>query len=92
MATYLLACVVSELSYVETWYQSISGQNVTIRLWTQSHTLKKLDFAADLVPKVMNELEKYLLIPYSLPKLDIVVVPGYDEGKAMENWGLIVHR
>ena len=91
MSTYLVACVLTEFGHVETIYHSISGRNVTVRLWTHHHRLAHLDFALKLIPKALNRLEDYLGIPYSLPKLDIVALPGYEEGKAMENWGLIIH-
>lgn len=92
MSTYLLACIITEFDHVDTTYQSISGRNVTVRMWAQSHKLSSLDFAIDLVPKVLPMLERYIGVPYSLPKLDFIAIPGYDDGKAMENWGLIVHR
>ncbi|XP_057367851.1 thyrotropin-releasing hormone-degrading ectoenzyme-like [Daphnia carinata] len=91
MSTYLLACVLTEFNHVETTYHSISGKDVAVRLWTHQHRLGHLDFALNLIPKALNKLENYLGVPYSLPKLDVVALPGYEEGKAMENWGLIIH-
>lgn len=91
MPTYLLAIIVARLVFLETSYESLDGRNVTIRLWTQPGQTHQLLFAMDFVPKVLETLEEYLRTPYTLPKLDIVAVPGYEEGKAMENWGLIVH-
>lgn len=92
MSTYLVACVLTEFDHVETRYHSITGKNVTIRLWTSHHQMSRLDFALNLAPKVMQTLENYLNTPYSLPKLDMITIPGYEDGKAMENWGLIIHR
>lgn len=93
MSTYLVACVLTEFGHVETVYHSISGKDVPIRLWTHRHRLAHLDFALNLIPKALERLEDYTGIPYSamLPKLDVVALPGYEEGKAMENWGLIIH-
>ena len=91
MPTYLLSVVVAQLVHVETSYESIDGRNVSVRLWAQPGQSQHLQFAKDYVPKVLEALEEYLRTPYTLPKLDIVAVPGYEEGKAMENWGLIVH-
>ena len=92
MSTYLVACVITEFEHVDTAYRSISGRNVSVRLWTQSHKLHTLDFAKDLIEKVLPKREEYLGMPYVLPKLDFIAVPGFDDGKAMENWGLVIHR
>lgn len=92
MSTYLLACVISELEYLETSYLSINGRNITIRLWTEKQKFSQLDLAYRLVPTIMKTLEDYFGIPYTLPKLDMVSLPGYDLARAMENWGLIVQR
>lgn len=92
MSTYLLACVLSELEYLETSYLSIDGRNVSLRLWTEKPKFNQLDLAYRLVPQIMETLENYIGVPYSLPKLDMVSLPGYDLARAMENWGLIVQR
>lgn len=92
MSPYLVACVLSELEYLETSYQSISGRIVTLRLWTESRNFNLLDLSYDILPKIMMTLENYLAIPYALPKLDIIAFPGYSVTRAMENWGLIIQR
>lgn len=92
MSTYLLASVLTDFEYLETYFLSMNGQNVSIRLWTTPNQLDYLKFALNLVPKILNSFEDYLQVPYPLPKLDIITIPGYDNGKAMENWGLIIHR
>lgn len=92
MSSYLVACVLSEMEYLESHYQSIDGRNVTVRLWTESRNFKQLELAYDLVPKIMMAMENYLAVPYALPKLDMIALPGYAVTKAMENWGLIVQR
>lgn len=92
MSPYLLAFVLSQLEYLETSYKSIDGRNVTLRLWARKSKLDELDLSYRLIPRIMVALEDYLRIPYSLSKLDIVAVPGYDANRAMENWGLIIQR
>lgn len=92
MPTYLMAVVVTELDHLETSYQSIDGRNVSIRIWTHSHKFDRLDFAVSMVPKVIRAFEEYLNVPYSLPKLDMIAIPGFEATRAMENWGLVVHR
>lgn len=92
MPTYILAFVVTELEFLETHYRSIDGRNVTLRMWTNGHKLGQLNLAMTLVPRLLTVLEEYLQVPYALPKLDMIAIPGYDSARAMENWGLIVHR
>lgn len=92
MSSYLVAFVLSQLDYLETSYKSIDGRNVTIKLWSRKSKFSDMDLAYNLVPRIMIALEEYLQIPYSLPKLDIVALPGYDSNRAMENWGLIIQR
>lgn len=92
MSTYLVAIIVSQLSALESSYRSIDGRNVTIRLWTQWHQFNQLTFALDFVPKVLLKMEEYFRVPYALPKIDVVAVPGFEDSRAMENWGLVVHR
>lgn len=51
---------------------SIDGRNVSLRLWTEKEKFSQLDLAYRLVPQIMETLENYIGIPYSLPKLDMV--------------------
>ena len=70
MSTYLVAIVVmSEFDNMKTSYRSINGRNVTIRLWTRKENIQHLAFAHDIVPKILVQLEEYLRVPYSLPKV-----------------------
>lgn len=92
MSPYLVAFVLSELTSLETSYESIDGRNITIRLWSDTSKMDQLNSLKILVPNIMMMLEKYLRVPYALPKLDIVAIPGYDSARAMENWGLVVQR
>ena len=91
MSTYLVAVVLTEFDHVKTTYKSIDGRDIQIRLWTQPPKLPQLAFSMHLVPRVLAKMESYLKVPYTLPKLDLVAVPGFDNGKAMENWGLVIH-
>lgn len=92
MSTYLLACILSQLEYLESSYRSIDGRNITIKLWSDKEKFNQLEMPIRLIPKIMEVLENYLNVPYSLPKLDMVSIGGYDAARAMENWGLIVQR
>jgi len=91
MSTYLVAAVLTDYEYVERQYYTCR-RTITLRFWAEPTQIHKLEFAAELAPKILRFFENYLGIPYQLPKLDIIIIPGYDLGRAMENWGLIVHR
>ena len=91
MSTFLVAVVLTDYEYVERRYHTCR-RTITLRFWTEPSQLRKLEFAAELAPKLLRFFENYLEIPYQLPKLDMIIIPGYDLGRAMENWGLIVHR
>lgn len=47
--------------------------------------------AVDLMASALAHYETLFEIPFALPKLDWVAVPGFGGG-AMENWGLILSR
>lgn len=42
-----------------------------------------------MVSSLLPYYEKLLNIPYALPKLDLVAVPGNPRFSGMENWGMI---
>ena len=91
MSTFLVACVITDYTYVERRYVDCE-HTVTMRFWADSDSLSRLNLAADLAPKILQFFHGYLQSAYRMPKLDIIAVPGYDDMRAMENWGLIIHR
>lgn len=46
-------------------------------------------FAVDLAAKGLKFFEDCFELPYPLPKLDLIGIPGFSTG-AMENWGAII--
>ncbi len=87
MSTYLLAFVVGELHYKETY----SSSGVRIRTYATKDQIAHSTFALDVASKCMDFYENYYDIPFPLEKCDFVALPDFASG-AMENWGLITFR
>uniref|UniRef100_T1IZH7 Aminopeptidase n=1 Tax=Strigamia maritima TaxID=126957 RepID=T1IZH7_STRMM len=83
MSTYIVAIAVSDFDFVEK-----QVGNTTIRIWVRPNAINQTKLALETVGPLLNYMEEYLDIPYSLPKLDIIGIPNVNYG-AMENWGLI---
>ncbi|XP_033224230.1 aminopeptidase Q-like [Belonocnema kinseyi] len=84
MSTYLVCFTVSD-------FQNITNLEGNFSLWARKNVLNSMKFAYDVALKAFPVLEDYTNIPYILPKMDIIAIPGHDNG-AMENWGLIVAK
>ncbi|KAH8176420.1 peptidase family m1 domain-containing protein [Sarocladium implicatum] len=87
MSTYLVAYVVSELSYVES-----NDFRVPVRVYAPpGHDIEHGRFSVDLAAKTLEFYEKAFGIDFPLSKMDQIAVPDFAAG-AMENWGLITYR
>ena len=86
MQTYLLAFIVSDFKHVE---DPINNQ----RVFGTKYYIENgfADFALEAGIKIIKEMEKYLGVKYSLPKMDQIGIPDFKSG-AMENWGLVTYR
>lgn len=84
MSTYLVAFIVSDFEYVE------SGKQ---RVYSRPDSIKNGDanFALDVAITILDELEEYTGVPYSLEKMYQASIPQFSAG-AMENWGLVTYR
>jgi aminopeptidase N len=91
MSTYLVAVTVTDFKSVDRVYKTQRGR-IPIRFWAQPRHLPRVVYAADLSPKVVMFLEKHLLVPYSLTKMDYVALTGRMPFAAMENWGLVTFK
>ena len=84
MSTYLVVFIVGELNYIES-----NKFRVPVRVYaTPDMNISGGKFALDVGERAMILHEKTFALPYPLPKLDMVAVPGQIGG--MENWGCVM--
>jgi len=86
MPTYLVAIAVGQFDALE---DSVDG--IPLRILTAKGKKADARYAMDVTKKVLPFYREYFGIPYTLPKLDQVAVPGVFNG-AMENWGFIIYN
>ncbi|XP_050466418.1 putative aminopeptidase-2 [Cataglyphis hispanica] len=84
MSTYLVAFVISE-------FKPVNESEKFLNVWGRPEIVKYGEYAQNIAKAVINELENFTDIEYSLPKLDLVGIPDFPMG-AMENWGLSTFR
>ncbi|KAG1685465.1 Glutamyl aminopeptidase [Nymphon striatum] len=61
------------------------------RVYATPDQVENAQYALDLGSQVLSYFEEYFVIPYPLPKQDMVAIPDFVSG-AMEHWGLITYR
>ncbi|XP_004523069.1 aminopeptidase N [Ceratitis capitata] len=86
MPTYLVAFIVSDFEYTE-GVLSARPQ----RIYTRPGTVQYQEFALVSGLLLLQRLEDYYGVNFSLPKIYQVGVPDFAAG-AMENWGLATYR
>lgn len=82
MPSYLTAFFIGSFS------KNTQGDN---SVYTRKDYLNHSDYALLLIPKVLQTMGDFVLIPFMLKKLDIVAVPELMP-HAMENWGMVTFR
>ncbi len=85
MSTYLNVFVAGELDLVET-----KSGDTQIRLITTKNKAEWGRYALEASAQILQYYNDYFGVPYPLPKLDQIAVPG-GFGGAMENWGGITY-
>jgi aminopeptidase N len=85
MASYLNVFVAGELDSIET-----QSGGVQIRVITTKGKTEWGRYALESSAKILKYYNDYFGVPYPLPKLDQIAVPG-GFGGAMENWGGITY-
>ncbi|XP_039291106.1 aminopeptidase Q-like [Nilaparvata lugens] len=83
MSTYLVAVVVADLV-------SISDPERNLSIWTQPDAAAQqgAQYGLNLTGRLMDQMEQWTAIDYTLPKLDQVALPKLRH-QAMEHWGVI---
>jgi len=85
MSSYLNVFVAGELESIET-----QNSGVQIRVITTKGKSEWGRYALDISAKILQYYNDYFGVPYPLPKLDQIGLPG-GVGGAMENWGGITY-
>lgn len=84
LSTYSLALTISD-------FIKISSQKLNFSIWSRENAIKFANrkFAYNLVLKVMKAFQGVIGVPYSIPKTDIFLVPGYERA-GTAHLGLII--
>ncbi len=86
---YLFALVAGDLQYIEDHFETMSGRDVTLRIFVESHNIDKCDHAMASLKRAMKWDEDVYGREYDLDIYMIVAVDDFNMG-AMENKGLNV--
>ena len=84
MSTYLLALVAGDMQAIHA-----RAANADLSAWTPAGETEQARYALETETKVLPFYNDYFGVPYPLPKLDLIAIPGNYEAGAMENWGAI---
>ena len=84
MSTYLLALIAGDMQAVRS-----RAANADMAAWTPSGRAEQARYALDAETAILPFYNEYFGVPYPLPKLDLIAIPGNYEAGAMENWGAI---
>ncbi|RLU27565.1 hypothetical protein DMN91_001369 [Ooceraea biroi] len=87
MSTYLVALVVSDFELKS------AGQlnKVDLGVYARPNAINQTEYAALVIPPLVNFFEQTLKHKYQMRKLDMIALPDFPSG-AGENWGLITYR
>ncbi len=85
MATYLVVLVAGEMDSIES-----EQDGVKLRVFATKGKAEMGRYALESAAKILHYYNEYFGVPYPLPKLDLLAIPG-GFGGAMENWGGITY-
>jgi aminopeptidase N len=86
MSSYLLFLGIGDLERKE----ALSG-STKVAVVARKGSAEKGAFALDAAVRILRYYNTYFDIPFPLPKLDLLAVPGAGGFSAMENWGAILY-
>ncbi len=84
MSSYLLALVAGDMSALHG-----KGGNTPINAYAPTGEQDRAAYALKAADDILPYYNSYFGVPYPLPKLDLLAIPGNYEAGAMENWGAI---
>jgi aminopeptidase N len=84
MSSYLLALIAGDM-------KAVGGEaaGVAMNAWAPSGREEQARYSLEVEQKVLPYYNDYFGVPFPLPKLDLIAIPGNYEAGAMENWGAI---
>ena len=85
MSPYLLFLAIGDFERLEK-----TAGPTTISVITRKGSADKGRFALESAAQLLPFYNDYFGVPYPLPKLDLIAVPGAGGFSAMENWGAIL--
>ncbi|XP_050432825.1 uncharacterized protein LOC126840878 [Adelges cooleyi] len=83
MSTYLVAFFVGEFQ------KAVTTRSIAV--YTHADYITQTDYIVGKAANLLNAMEDYIYVPYSLPKMDLLAIPDFKAG-AMENWGMNTYR
>jgi len=82
MSTYLLVLCAGHLERI---HDRSAGADIGV--WAVAGKAEQGRYALQAAAKILPYYNSYFGVPYPLPKLDLIAVPGNFAAGAMENWG-----
>jgi aminopeptidase N len=86
MPTYLVEYSAGDLAHIDA-----TARGKTFGVWAVRGQEQDGAFALANAQEILADYDAYFGVPYPLPKLDSIAVPGGFQG-AMENWGAITYN
>ena len=86
MSTYLLALIAGDMAALR---GSAGGTQMAV--WAPAGEEDQGAYALSVEKNVLPYYNSYFGVPYPLPKLDMIAIPGNYLAGAMENWGAITY-